>query len=501
MSDSNTRVVIAAILTAMALLVQKAMSEFTNAYRTCKLKNGINEGAYIAMASNDIKYKLYSLRTRWMPVILIITFITYAPNSLQTFANFGIKTVNVYVMNKSTVNAYNARSNYNSSTTDVDIPPYINYAISMLSTMSEYGKGSNSRIIDNIVITNLLRNNFVSTINFVSGDSSNSFMVNEVISTVYTQCSQINIMPSQLQSYIENPYANAFSFLTTNTNNTYVYSPVYNVISNNEIIIDNILVYINNQLSSGNIQYYGMECLSTIIFKLYNAIFTISTGEVQIIKNIKNDTTINAEIFGQLIVSYSKSIEGSASYEPNFPLASSYLSGISDVYYNFPQGLFNDTMSNVLHCKIVAATSRSLERIWDLSNNNFTLFNADLPLYNIVLQTYVPTYVACVIACIITGVVLLICIAGMTYASTSLINIKDANEVGFIYNVDNDFITTKRLCNVSNDPSEQRKISFSNNIYCKEETFVDYNTGKTVKRVALTYKQTGNFPRKDINYD
>jgi len=501
MSDSNTRVVIAAILTAMALLVRQAMSEFTNAYRTCKLKNGINEGAYIAMASTNIKYKLYSLRTRWMPVILIITFITYAPNSLQTFANFGIKTVNVYVMNKSTVNAYNARSDYNSSITAVNIPPYINYAISMLSTMSEYGKGGNSRIINNTVIANVLRNGFVSTTNFVSGDSSNSFMVNEVISTIYTQCNQINVTPSQLQSYVENPHANTFNFLTGDINNVYVYGSVYNVISNNEITIDNIFVYINNKSSSGNIQYYGVECSSTIIFKLYNAIFTISTGEVQIIKSITNDTTINAEIFGQLIVSYSKSIEGSASYKPNLPLASSYLNGISDVYLNYPQGLFNNTFSNIVHCKISAATSRSLERIWNLSNNNVTLFNADLPLYNIVLQTYVPTYVACVIACIITGVVLLICIAGMAYASKSLINIKDANEVGFIYNVDNDFITTKRLCNVSNDPSKQRKISFSNDIYCKEETYVDYNTGKTVKRVALTYKPTGNFPRTDTDYD
>ena len=121
LTDSSMRAVLATILTAIVLLLTSLVSSAVESYRSMKLATGINEGVYIAMASQSIKYRVRALFTRWAGAVILIVLCTNAPNLIQTLANLGIKTAGVYVRNSSTANVFNTYSYYNATVTQATL--------------------------------------------------------------------------------------------------------------------------------------------------------------------------------------------------------------------------------------------------------------------------------------------------------------------------------------------------------------------------------------------
>ena len=80
-----------------------ALVDVICSFRTARLSDGTQEGAYVALGSMDYKYCWRCLKTRWCALISLLVFLAYGPGMLQTVFSALIKTVPVYVKLPSSV--------------------------------------------------------------------------------------------------------------------------------------------------------------------------------------------------------------------------------------------------------------------------------------------------------------------------------------------------------------------------------------------------------------
>lgn len=519
--DNYTRTLVAAIFTVAIFILNVAVSKAIDAYRTAKLTNGINEGVYIAMSAYSIQYKLKSLKKKkWAPVIAVIMLFSYAPGSLQTFGNLGIDVKTVYVKNKSTATIFTARSYYNATAlpqANNNIENYLN----AVYNMRLYGGSSNSISDGKNVKTIIIRNGYTRVATIVDGDDSNSFKRNETIGTVSTSCTRSFVENTTVKTFITPVTTSYNSSFNNNIGTIVLYDITYTVVSPNVVTFNSTLLI--GQCTSSCLSITEKSiisglytvCNSNLTMSEDEIIYTVGSANITTVNIISKNTTVNVDTIGSLVSSYTSSVTGAPSniQDPNF------ISGALGLYIEFPNGLFNDSLSNIVHSQICSATSHSLSFLRNLygtenldpstitseeliTAGNNSLQSTDFVfLYNTILQTYVSNVTTAIISGVLIGLTVLVCLAGMYYAVVSVINIKDATESAIICNVDNDFIVNKRHT-PSNDPSEQRNKTFddNNDIYCRVNAYTDMR-GQIVKRISITNNShVGEIPNKKEHY-
>ena len=513
LSDTNTRTIIAAILTVAGFIIKCAVADASNAYRTAHLNTGINEGVYIATVSTSIKYQLSSLRTSWILPMTIILFCVYAPGSLQTLANRGINVSNVYVKNRSSVLIYDAYSYYNASSVISNFND-VQSAIVVLSTMREYSSSANSIKLNNSTVsTKIIRNGFISSASVKNSNNENTNSIKrvETIASLSTSCNPSVINDgTKLENYINSHSTYMTSVLNENLGGVYAYNITYNVISPSVVLFESSLLlaacesscYSSFILSNASLTL----CTSYLTLSESEIIYTLSTRNITVVEIINSTTTVDSATIGELSSSYSSSVESSNSTVSE----NSYTLGLFNVYSNYPPGLFNDSISNIAHSKLCSSISQSLGYLWtnygkeDLSSstltdeqiseagNNFIENDRFVSLYNVVLQTYVSTAAMVAIVGSIVGFTVVVCCVGIAYSCKCMINMKDATENALIDVVRNDIISAKRAADASNDPSAQRKNSFSRVIYCGHIEDGFNPDGTTRDRIAIGYDDNMN---------
>ncbi|KAL3156360.1 hypothetical protein ABBQ38_000675 [Trebouxia sp. C0009 RCD-2024] len=72
LSDNNMRAVVATVLTVTIWFMWTALVDVICSFRTARLSDGIEEGAYVALGSMDYKYCWRCLKTRWQGFISVV---------------------------------------------------------------------------------------------------------------------------------------------------------------------------------------------------------------------------------------------------------------------------------------------------------------------------------------------------------------------------------------------------------------------------------------------
>lgn len=466
LSDTHARTIIAAILTVTSFFIALSVSDAIDAYRTWRLETGINEGAYIAMTpSASVEYKMRSLRKKYGIAVLIATIIAYAPGSLQTLANLGITTVQVYVKNHSTATVYDAYSYYNTTLG----PVTNNYgsetsALNTLSQMGRYSSSANSILVNNNVITNVVRDGYLVETYVVDGDTSNSFKRIETVATISTNCTTQMTVNADIITFL-GPQSKYWILDYIPNVSIYAYNVTYSFLTRNNIIFKTTFT---NGLCSFNCTNNTIfnttytSCLSNVLIQDHNIIYTVSTENVKILNTLNQNTTVDLQSIGLLASSFSESVDKS----PNMNTSEKYKLGLSLVYSAYPQGLFNNSHENILHNKLCSAMSNSLEFLWSNYKTNNIANDRNVTLYNIVMQTHISSAVISIIAASILLTIIAVCVVGIILSVMSKINIKSASDNALMYNMNTDTHATIQQANVSNDPSGQCKDAFTREIYC-----------------------------------
>ena len=499
LTDTHMRTVIAAILTLVSIILTAAVTSAVEAYRTTRLFYGINEGAYIAMASQNGKYLLRALLTPWAPIILIIILGVNAPQSLQTLVNLSIRTAGVYVRNRSTASVYNAYSYYNATLTPFNFATLDN-AITVMTKMGYYRTSATSKLAGSghSVMTSVLRDGYLENTRTVDGDVTNAFKRLETVASVSSSCTS---------SPFEGPLSSVVPFDPASVNITSVeaglhyasasvYTLLYDVMPDGSILFNStfsvaICYSVTSDCSSlsPNTVVAGVAatCLSKLQTQDQNMIYTVSAGTVTPVQLLSNVTTVSAPLLAKLIVSYADSIESTPEAHEN-PY---FTQTIDSFYASFSLGPFNDSLSNIQHTKLCASASIALSYLFSsygltsaefprgmlgLTGNADLNNTADVPLYNIVQLTHISTADIAVIAGVITGCACLVSVLGMFFAITSVINIKPATDSSLLYNADTALIAKKQALQsyLSNDPDKQRDLEFdaSSMLYSRDVSVI-----------------------------
>ena len=528
LADSHMRAVLAAILTIIGLVLTSSVASAVESYRSAKLASGINEGVYIAMASQSVKYHLQALLTSWGPVMMLVILCTNAPNAIQTLANLGIKTAGVYVRNNSTATVYDHYSYYNASVAPES--PNLDFAIRMLAKMTAFRTSATSRIVDSTtgaVATSVLRDGYLGQIDIVRTDVTNAFEHLETVVTITSNCSTALISGPLKEAVPPSPNAVNVTILLPDDGfaAALVYEVDYNVSSNNSVLFYSSLsepvcqgsdcTALNpNTFVTGSINY----CTSSLIVQDQDIVYTVSTDAVTPVRVISNTTTVNAIDLASLIVSFAKSIEATPEALSN----SDYVNGVIDQFSNFPSGSFDMSESNLLHTKLCAASALALNFLWtnyglnssniDLDGmvgNAFEIYDAFLPLYNNVQLTYISTANIAVIAGVITASACIVALVGMFFAVTSRINVKPATDSSLLYNADPALVARKQalMAELSNDPRGQLDLEFKADsvLFCREVAVKYPNPADPMKqdtycRVNICYNDAGEKPNKSNQY-
>ena len=531
LTDSHMRTVLAAILTVVGLILTSAVMNAVESYRTAKLASGINEGVYIAMASQSVKYRLHALFTPWAPAVLLIILCSNAPNSIQTLANLGIKTAGVYVRNNSTAIVFDAYSHYNASVTQTDFA-FLNTAIGVLTKMRDYRTSATSTVVEHGmgVATSVVRDGYLGVVNIEQSDVTNALRRLETVATITSTCKSALLSGPLSEVVPANTAAVNVTFVLPDDNfaEASIYDVLYEVTSDNTLLfqstISSAVCHLGDCTSLGpNTSVMGATttCTSTLIVQDQIIIYTVGADSVTPVGVVSNATTVSVSDLANLIVSYADSIEAASQ---GLGDSVSYSEGVLDEYNFFPSGSFNLSQSNVLHTKLCAATSIALNLLWEnygtnsttsssglngLVGNAYITYNAPVPLYNVVQLTYISTANVAAIAGVITGCACLVSLVGIVFAVASRINVKPVTDSALLYNADPALLARKQalLSELSNDPQGQLDLEFrpESILYCRELSVkypdpADPTTVNTFSRVNISYSKAGAVPHQSIRY-
>ena len=535
MTDTHMRTVIAAILTILGLVLTAAVTSAVEAFRTARLATGIPEGVYIAMGSQNAQYQVRAIFTSWWAVMLVILLAINAPQSLQTLSNLAIRTVAVYVRNRSTAVVYDAYSFYNTTVTQTDFAD-LGTAFGLLNRMRDYRTSATSRLVDggHGVVTSVIRDGYLDVTHIMDGDGTNALKRLETVATIFTSCSSGPFSGPLSDVVPSNPASVNWTWVdgTANFAVASVYTLLYEIMPDGSVFFNSTIsvpLCSPDPGSSVECSAFGPDtpvvgrattCSSTLVVQDQVIIYTISADSVTPVQLVSNVTTVNTQDLVGLMVSFADSPETA----PEAQTSLAYIESLSAYYGNFPTGSFNVTQSNILHTKLCAAASLALSSLWTNYNVSLTevsmgqdgyIGNADItndapvPLYNIVQLTHISTANAATIAGVIVGCACLVSMLGMYYAISSRVNIKPATDTSLLYNADDDVIQRKRALNheLSNDPAKQRELEFRREsmLYCRDFTLTYQNLTNPAKldeyhRVNVCSVNVGNVPAKSQQY-
>ena len=504
LSDNKMRTVISAILTVILFFIGLALGDTVDAIRTFALTRGINESAYIAMVSGT-SYRVKSMLTKWGPLILAIMAFQYLPGSTQTLSNLSIKTVSVYVKNNSTASVFERESMYNvsSSSLNLNIPPTLGAGIRIMNIMRTYSSGLSSSINNQAVTTKVIKSASSPSSNMTDGDGTNSITYNDTVGTVVTKCSEIQVLQGTID-FSEYIFPNT-AYISSPPDITLLYNVEHTVISSE-------VLYITSNFTE-LLQSFGITvaCASTITFDVEEIVYTLNTGEIHQRAQISRSTTVDTSTFGFITETAAGAPEHLATFAYDNSSDVSRLNmedisnGVLDFYATFNKGFFSTPTKNILHTKLVAAVADNLGMLFTKQfedNQPETVAKAIIivPVYNIVLQAYFPTYLAWIFAGTLGGISLFICMIGTTMSIISPINIKQANDMSLIDNIDNNTVMARSGYMMSNSPSKQRKAASKHVLYCREESVYDTIGNIVGKRIRIGYDQNGMVPNAKTDY-
>ena len=465
LTDTNMRTVIAAMLTLMGLALTAAVTSTVEAYRTTRLVYGINEGVYIAMASQNLQYLRRAMQTSWAPVIFIIILATTAPQLLQTLVNIGIKTTGVYVRNRSNVGIYEGYALYNTTVGDLNFAN-MNIAILLLTKMRDlktsatvgphpYDPHAEFDGLQNTAVTSVIRDGYFVGLDNTDYYTSNSVKHLETVVTITTSCTSDDLdgnLSSEVPIYdptfvtltavdaAEN-YAMAVlssykyehmpdgSIVFTSTMYTAECGPVPTYTLNGALV--NCSAFGPDTMIGGQTS----SCTSAIVVQDQIIIVTVDANTITPVQLVSNTTTVNTSDLARLMVNYAESPENTSKTQDN----PSYIARLLYFYANFPQGLFGNEdlfpMRNVLHTKLCAAASlalgilfttkeRSAEEV-ALGINGFALSGttsgtanspfSTVQLHNLVQVTYISTANVAIIVCVVTSCACFVSLLGTLF--------------------------------------------------------------------------------------
>ena len=496
LSDSNSRALIALALTVATAVIARSVARTAVAYRTAKLSTGIPEGIFVAFGSNAL-WNSYIIRAvisrgRWAAPVILFVLASHSQNVVQTASNLGIHVSQVYVPNSGTANVYDTVSFYN--VTDFAVPPFHadeGAALEVLSKMQQFRNSAVSTLVnDTTVVTSAVRDDYINYVNHTFEDQSNAFRHDEVVATLGSTCNLVD-------------YDGPASGLITNTTSTfnvsfspdfaglYVYDAGVEIISPNALIINSLFVQpscttaggCDPLLPSAIVKGIVAECVTTVTLAVQTIIYTLSSDNARVVQFQSNDTTVDINIFAGLMAEYAASPEGAGQAGQYAPYELGYISVIT----SFPNGIFNAGQPNVLHARFCAAASLSLDLLWNnygrnvnntgnaasdaVTGNAFLTLDRDIPLHNLVIQTFVSTRSMALIVGSLVGFTLLVCFVGMVFAHRSPINLKDPLDTSLLPNVDDGIISRKRYTvGASNDPQLQCSMAFDPAalLFCRE---------------------------------
>ena len=524
LTDSHMRAVLAAILTAVGLVLSSAVSSSVESYRSAKLATGINEGVYIAMASQSLMYRLYALSTPWAAAVALVVFATNAPNSIQTLANLGIKTAGVYVRNPSVAYTDEGYAYYNASVSPSNFSPDLSYAIGMMVKMRDYRNTDTSTATDRGVgaVTSVVRDGYLRAVFIVDSDATNAFKHLETVVTITSTCTSVEYEGLLSEVLPANPDTLNVSIVIPSINlaSAFIYDVKYAIPSDNSLVFKSSLS--DPECYAATCTSLGPEtpvvgstttCTSLVVIQDQEIIYTVGAESVAPIKMISNSTTVSVSDLGWLMAIYAKSIESTPDAVDN-PI---YVEAVQDLYANFPAGRFNLTEANVLHTKLCAASSLVLDLLYTNSgvanggSGNITTGNGTVStqLYSIVQLTYISTTDVIIISVVITGFALVVCLLAIAFAFKSRINVKPATDSSLLYNADPALIAKKQalMSELSNDPRGQMTHEFESDsvLYCRELAVDFPNSADPFKhdtycRVNISYSNMGALPHKSREY-
>ena len=539
LSDSNMRAIVAAFLTVIIALLNRAVTDAVAAYRVAQLAQGINEGVYIAMGSNNPYYRLRALGTQWWAVMALLIVGGHTPASLQTVANLFIKTSSVYVRNQSTALVYSRYSYYNVSAVSEQgsvaaFPPpsgepdvgALGLSNATLSQLPQKGDltsafdvlaqglvysytGSSTRGNNGHVNTTVIRSGYLSGTLFQTVDVSDSVRDTETVALVSTICSmeaiagplQGVLTSTSVRFNLSDASAGAGSFVV-------VVLDADGAVAPDALLAFNTSAFVGECISCAGADLSGFvigeraNCTSTVQFQEQQIIYRLSTGGVTPIGLVNSSTTVQPAVAEIFITAFIDSVLTGPVAVQNVQISQGIVQAILNT--DFVQGYFSVGTYNFLHTIVCSAASQTLGRLWTIAQGPNAVLST-VPLYSLKFQTYVSSHNMAVFASAVVAATLMVCILGSVYTSQSPINIKDATENALIENLTEEVIRRKRNNPASNDPAKQRELAFSHTdglpvlIYCREHKYVDSN-GAGVCKVAIGYDSGGVLPDKLIDY-
>lgn len=528
LSDNNMRAVVATVLTVTIWFMWTALVDVICSFRTARLSDGIEEGAYVALGSMDYKYCWRCLKTRWCALILLLVFLAYGPGMLQTVLSALIKTVPVYVKSpSSTAIVFDHTSYYNA--TDVSMPTAdLGTATGLLSLLGQFAVGGNS-VRDQAkssVTTTLLRQGFISVVDIKDGDSSNAIRHSETTATLETTCPPPQYLPGLFTDYINSSTIVLWG-PTTEDGLRFAGAYLYEL-ECAEIAQDHLVWHSTVVVCSNCAQYLDdvqpqqilrLTCTTHMTLSIDDIVFTLGTQSIQKLPGTSAAaTTVNTGGFAELIVNASGSIEAASYTLTDESTRYTYNIAMLDLFNTFQQGAFNLAAASFLHSKICAAAANSLNLLWTnygtvsivdglptvSNNNNFTLYDKYVPVYSVVQQAYMSTKVSVAFTVCLVSYVALLCAIGIFYTSRAHINVKSVKENSFFSCVDPQCVQGMIAAGASNCEDAQLDLAFQPNrvMYCSAESATLAANSVPVDRIKIGFLRgpPGVYPLKTTMY-
>ena len=546
MSDSRSRALLAAAFTVMTAIISRSIGKAAVAFRTAKLSTGIPEGGYIALGASaqGTRYIARAIKCGrgWAMPVLLVMLAAHSQSLVQTLANLGIQSSQVYVKNRGTAFIANTTLSYTAIQESIQffygdrLDDGVDYtAVVTLASLQQYRLTESSTLSNTgAVVTNVISDGYLVGYNQTMDDVSNAFRHRDVIATITTYCESTSyqgpagkLITATSNAAAFNVSYSADSALFVVYNIAYAFGNTSDSESQQELLevsikqtfgqlacdaVGECAPFNLSTLVSGTVSH----CYSNLTLAMADITYTLAKGFPQVsrLKSFEPDVwEVNVYDFSNLLGCFVIAPEFAAYY-----LSALYVSGFSQLVDEFPVGLFNVNQENYLHAKLCAAASVSLSASLSTATMSSTAYPSSvgnpllqnsttsimLPLYNLVIQPYVSTPSMALIVGILVGAAWLICIVGMVFAHLAVININAPVDSSLLYSIEKETMSRKRqTLGVSNDPQLQCRMAFDPSalMFCREAVSYSGPIGDKLlrgKRVTIAYGTAAAPPPGDL---